>query len=315
MNVVVAVICTGEEAVGRIMAHVVVREADDRRYAALIRGAVCSGGILGIILFARKTRMFARYEKVSEVPLEVYKRGIELKGIVRAVHSNGYMKVEHIPTLTMPKFLTRRKLIQPGLLDVRLAGIDVSDAGSEYLAKVVRLRSSQILFSAIKPVENNRCIDAEVFLQKKRFLQTNLNVDLIRQGFARVIPLSNPEHVTALKTNHLYSRLVSKLIMSEKIADRRGLGLWTRDTWAEVIFSYPITFRQIIRSAGITRFLVTTAVVGKEMLINGCRISKQAFKIISALSQKIYIIRQQLTNSSFKLNRLVKRKIDKLITK
>ncbi|CAG9530673.1 unnamed protein product [Cercopithifilaria johnstoni] len=301
------------------MVHeVVVREADDRRYAALIRGVVCSGGILGIILFARKTRMFARYEKVSEIPLEVYKKGIELKGIVRAVHSNGYMKVEHIPMFTLPKFLSRKKSIQPGLLDLRLAGIDVSDAGSNYLTKVVRLRSNQILFSAIKPVENNKCIDAEIFLQRpfqKRFLQTNLNVDLVRRGFARVIPLSNPEHVDALKTNLSYSRLMSKLIMSEKIADRRGLGLWTRDTWAEVIFSYPVTFRQIIRSTGITRFLVATTVVCKEMLVTGSRISKQAFKTITALSQKMYIIVQQLANASFGLNRSLKRRIDKFSSK
>lgn len=49
---------------------------------------------------------------------------------------------------------------------MRLAGIDVSDVGLEYLVKDLRLRSSQIFFSAIKPVENNRCIDAEVFLRK-----------------------------------------------------------------------------------------------------------------------------------------------------
>ncbi|EFO19695.2 hypothetical protein LOAG_08798 [Loa loa] len=274
-------ILIGEEPGERIMVHeVVVRETDDRRYATLIRGVVYSGGILGIILFARKTRMFARYERVSEIPLEVYKKGIELKGIVRAVHSNGYMKVEHIPAFTMPKFLARRK-VQPGLLDVRLAGVDVSDAGSEYLAKDLRLRSSHILFTPIKSVESNRCIDAEIFLRKKRFSQTNLNVDLVRQGFARIIPLHNSEHVNALKSNPSYSRLMSKLIMSEKIADRRGLGLWTRDTWAEVVFSYPVTFRQIIRSAAITRFLVTTAVVGKEMFISGSRISKQAIKIMA----------------------------------
>uniref|UniRef100_A0A0R3RX74 PHB domain-containing protein n=1 Tax=Elaeophora elaphi TaxID=1147741 RepID=A0A0R3RX74_9BILA len=273
------------------MAHeVVVREANDRRYAAFIRGVVCGGGILGIILFARRTHMFARYEKVSEIPLEVYKKGIELKGIVRAVHSNGYMKVEHVPVFTMPKFLVRRRFTQPGLLDIRLAGIDVSDTGSEYLMKDLRLRNNQILFSAIKPAENNRCIDAEVFLSRKRFLQTNLNVDLLRRGFARVIPLSNPEHVDALKTNPSYSRLMSKLIMSEKIADRRGLGLWTRDTWVEVIFSYPAAFRQIIYSATITRFLAAAAVAGKEMVISGSRISKQAIKIIVALNLKMFIL-------------------------
>lgn len=200
-------------------------------------------------------------------------------------------------------------------MNIRLAGIDVSDAGSDYLAKDVRIRSSQIFFSAIKPAENNNCIDAEVFLRKKRFLQTNLNVDLVRQGFARVIPLNNPEHVDALKTNPSYSRLMSKLIMSEKIADRRGLGVWTRDTWAELIFSYPATLRQIIRSAAITRFLITTAVVGKKMFINGSRISKQAVKFGVYLSQKTYIIVQQLADITFRLNSMIKRRINKFSAK
>lgn len=52
------------------------------------------------------------------------------------------------------------------MLDIRLAGIDVSDAGSDYLAKDMRLRSKNILFTAIKPVESNRCVDAEVFYKK-----------------------------------------------------------------------------------------------------------------------------------------------------
>ncbi|KAM3719599.1 Protein C3orf33 [Dirofilaria immitis] len=294
------------------MTHeVIFSGADDRRYATLIRGIIYGGGIWSIILFVRKTRMFSKYEKVSEIPLEVYKKQIELKGIVRAVHSNGYIKVEHIPTFTVPRFFIKKKSIQPGLLDVRLAGIDVSDAGSEYLAKDIRLRSSQIFFSAIKTVENNRCIDAEIYLRKERFLQTNLNVDLIRRGFARVISLSNPEHVDALKTNPSYSRLISKLVMSEKIADRRGLGLWTYDTWAEIVFSYPATLKQIIRSAAITRFLIGTAVVGKEMFITGNRISKQAVKLIIVLSQKTYKIMQQLANASMTLNSLMKRRIDK----
>uniref|UniRef100_A0A183EAT7 TNase-like domain-containing protein n=1 Tax=Gongylonema pulchrum TaxID=637853 RepID=A0A183EAT7_9BILA len=258
---------------------------------------------------------FARYEAVPQVPLEVYKRAVTLKGIVRAVHSNGYLKVEHQPTFTMPSFLSRRKRVQPGLLDVRLAGIDVSDAGSEYLTKDMRLRSTSILFTAIRPVENNRCIDAEVFYNKSRFVQTNLNVDLVRRGFARVLPLTSDEHVEALKTNPSYSRLISKLIMSEKIADRRGLGLWTRDTWAETIASYPSILKQLILSAAITRFLISAVLVSKEMAIKGSHLSQRAIKFLVALSHSVFLILQQFVGASLKLGSTVKRRINQRLSK
>lgn len=292
-----------------------VREANDRRYALLLRGAVFGGGLLGIILFARKSRLFARYETASQIPLEVYRKGIAMKGIVRAVHTNGYLKVEHIPTITLPYFLSRRKFIQPGLLDIRLAGIDVSDAGSDYLAKDMRLRSKNILFTAIKPAESSRCVDAEVFYKKKLFLQTNVNVDLVRRGFARVLPLSSIEHVKALKTNPSYSRLISKLIMSEKIADRRGLGLWTRDTWAETISSYPSLLKQIVLSAAITRFLISAAVVAKEMVVSGSRLSQHALKFLVAFSHSLFVVLQQFTGAALKLSNVMRRKIDKFLSK
>lgn len=61
------------------------------------------------------------------------------------------------------------KIVQPGLLDVRFAGINVSDPGLEYLMKDLRLRNRHILFSPIKLTENNRCIDAEIFVRKVSF--------------------------------------------------------------------------------------------------------------------------------------------------
>ncbi|VDM95294.1 unnamed protein product [Thelazia callipaeda] len=275
------------------MHDIVCEKIEDHRYATLIKGAVWGGGLLGIILFARKTRMFARYERVVDIPLDVYEKGIPLKGIVRSVHSNGYMKVEHIPTFMVPSVLSKKRF-QPGLLDVRLAGLDVTSAGFEYLTRNLRLRSREIFFSAIKPTENKQCVDAEIYLQKKKFLQTNLNVDLVRRGFARVTSLTNVEHMDTLKTNASYSRLVSKLIMSEKIAERRGLGLWACDTWAETVFSYPAAFKQIVLSTAVIRFLVLTVVVGKKLITEGSHLSKQAFRFTVALNRYLHIIVQQL---------------------
>lgn len=55
---------------------------------------------------------FATYEKVSQVPRDIYTKGIELKGIVRAVYSDGLLKVEHKPLVRLPMLFSRRKVVQ-----------------------------------------------------------------------------------------------------------------------------------------------------------------------------------------------------------
>lgn len=49
------------------------------------------------------------------------------------------------------------------------------------------------------------------------FHQTNLNIDLVRRGYAKVLALDQREHYKALQSVPAYSRLISKLIMSEKV--------------------------------------------------------------------------------------------------
>lgn len=293
------------------MGDVAIREVDDANTVRLLKGVLYGGPIVGLIVFARRSRLFAQYQRVSQIPPVVYAKGIELKGIVRAVYPNGFLKVEHQPTIRLPDFLGRRRYAQPGLLDVRLAGIDVSDAGGEYIVKDLRLRSISILFTAIRPIDNNKCIDCEVFFKKRRFWQTNLNVELVRRGFARVLPLENVEHSGALKSLPAYSRLVSKLIMSEKIADRRGLGLWRRDTWAETVVSYPSLIKQIVLSAAITRFLIAAFVLSKEMTITGVRYSRRVYKYMVAFIQLAMIQLQKFGDASSRISQTMRQKISR----
>lgn len=42
-----------------------------------------------------------------------------------------------------------------------------------------------------------------------------------------------------------------------QVADRRGVGLWERDSWVESVQSYPSQVGQIIRGAPITKFIVS----------------------------------------------------------
>jgi hypothetical protein len=84
-----------------------------------------------------------------------------------------------------------------------------------------------------------------------------LNVDLVRKGYARVYTLEYPPHYEALQKNSAYSRLVTRLLMCERVAEKRGLGVWDRGTWVESIQSLPHAYAQMIKSSAVTKFVVS----------------------------------------------------------
>lgn len=83
-----------------------------------------------------------------------------------------------------------------------------------------------------------------------------MNVDLVRKGFARISSPSNKEHVSALQQNASYSRLITRLLTSEKVAERRGVGSWERNTWVESFTSLPSAATEIVRTSPFTKFIV-----------------------------------------------------------
>ena len=88
----------------------------------------------------------------------------------------------------------------------------------------------------------------------------NLNVELVRKGYARVFGLDNPAHKTALQSNTNYSRLITRLLTVEQVAKHRGLGIWERSTWVERLCSYPSTIVQIVQQSTITKFMVNSSI-------------------------------------------------------
>lgn len=86
----------------------------------------------------------------------------------------------------------------------------------------------------------------------------NLNTDLVRKGYARVYTLEHPPHYEALQKNSSYSRLVTRLLTSEKVAEKRGIGIWERgDSWVESVQSFPYAANQMFWSSSITKFFVS----------------------------------------------------------
>ncbi|KAK6737487.1 hypothetical protein RB195_019909 [Necator americanus] len=263
---------------------VAVRHVDpvDRYAALIVRGAIVGVGLAGVVLFLRNSRLFARFEHAAQIPEDFVRKELELKGTVREILPSGELRVEHIPIVKLPSFLGRKRPPK-GLLNIRLAGVDLSTAGQQFISKDLRLMNKPITFTVIKGTDGaSNSIDADVTVKKNTFSRTNLNIEVVRRGYARVPPPESPRHLKALQTIPAYSRLVNRLLMSEKVADRRGVGLWERDSWVESVQSYPSQLGQIVRGAPITKFIVLVFNVTKDVLLYGVKLTQQTYAVLLA---------------------------------
>ncbi|VDL81813.1 unnamed protein product [Nippostrongylus brasiliensis] len=187
----------------------------DRYAALLVRGSIVGIGLVGVGLFLRNSRLFARFEHVAQIPKEFVRKELELKGTVREVLPTGELRVEHSPIVRLPSIF--RKKPAKGLLNLRLAGVDISEAGQQFLSKDLRLKNKPITFTVIKNTDGAAdSVDADVTVKKNAFSRTNLNIEVVRRGYARVPPPESPRHLKSLQSIPAYSRLVNRLLMSEK---------------------------------------------------------------------------------------------------
>ncbi|KAL3115977.1 hypothetical protein niasHT_007277 [Heterodera trifolii] len=276
----------------------------DRYSALIVRGLIIGTGALGLGLFIRNSKLFAVFNHVKQIPQDYYQKGIIMKGIVRDLESNGIIKVEHRPAIRLPRLFGTKKPKVGGNLNLRLAGIELSPVGIEYLQKEMQLKGRLVKFSVIKLAQTEPdIVEADVTAKKvcrkqkeffKIFLKLaypliflpfhairhiNLNTELIRKGFARTPTLDNHLHRESLQFNTNYSRLITRLLTCEKVAERRGLGLWERATWVERVQSYPSTAVQIFKHSVPAKLAVFSFELLRDLSI-----------VLYSIAQNIYFI-------------------------
>uniref|UniRef100_A0A7E4V6R4 TNase-like domain-containing protein n=1 Tax=Panagrellus redivivus TaxID=6233 RepID=A0A7E4V6R4_PANRE len=259
----------------------------DKYSVLIVRGTIIGTGLLGLALFVRNSKLFAKFEHVSHIPKDIIAKEIELRGTVREVTPTGYLRVEHRPIIRLPRLLTGGSSKKPvGLLNLKLAGLDISQAGLSYVSKDLRLTNKPVFFTVVKPTAGNSdAVDADVVYKKTALGRTNLNIDLVRRGYARVFAPHDPIHLKALQHNGAYSRLITRLLTSEKVADRRGVGVWERDGWVESVSSLPSATGQIIRANPVTKLLILTYNVLRDLAAVGYILAKQGYYLGVALVQ------------------------------
>uniref|UniRef100_A0A915DKR1 Uncharacterized protein n=1 Tax=Ditylenchus dipsaci TaxID=166011 RepID=A0A915DKR1_9BILA len=170
------------------------------------------------------------------------------EGVVREISPRGLIKVEHQPMVSLPRFLGRKTPKNVSLLSLRLAGLDVSNAGLTYLSKDVAEGNSDVA-------------DADISVKKNFLSRVNVNTDLVRRGYARVFAPADIQHMKALQTNAAYSRLITRLLMSEKVADRRGVIVKTSAVTKLLVLFYEMIRDLVLICGELVRQVYYLAVV------------------------------------------------------
>ncbi|CAI4221486.1 unnamed protein product [Auanema sp. JU1783] len=284
------------QAVEHVKAPAPAKTAGEQKYvdpidkysALIVRGTIVGVGMAGIALFLRNSRIFARFEHVNQIPKDFIRKELELKGRVREVLPSGELRVEHEPIIKLPSLFRRKLTDKSGLLNIRLAGIDMSKAGQQYISKDLRLTNKPVTFTVIKSNdESPDAVDCDVTVKKNFATRTNLNLELIRKGYGRVPAPDHTRHLKSLQSVPAYSRLVNKLLMSEKVADRRGVGVWERDTWVESVQSYPSQVGQMIRATPAAKALVLLFNVTRDVILYGVKLTQQTYALVIGICSYI----------------------------
>ncbi|CEF66947.1 Protein C3orf33 [Strongyloides ratti] len=244
----------------------------------IIRGGIIVTGIVGVAIYLKTSPNYRRFKHVTEIPQHFIQREIPLKGIVKEVTPFGTFKVEHQPLRTIP-FITPIKKVQP--LNLKLAGIEFSEEGLNYLTNELKIKDKKVNFTVIKNThDNSDSVDVEMTIKKNLLGFVNMNQDLVRKGYAKIPSPNNKEHINSLEHIPTYSRLINKLLLSEKIADKRGLGMWEKESWMESVKSVPTQSFGIIKSSPFVKFIVLLFTIMKDA----------AYLSASALKNLYYII-------------------------
>ncbi|XP_076850852.1 protein C3orf33 homolog isoform X1 [Brachyhypopomus gauderio] len=211
---------------------------------SLIRNISTVLAVAGVITIARSIKLMTRFGSPSEIPVQFIEKTISIRGKVRRVTERG-LEVGHVPvyvplvshlltnlsrvvfltpcvmdiSMKEPQFTHNPHNWQPvSPLDVRLAGVELTPQGHDWLAQ--RLRVGEIVWLRLigRQGESLHCL---VSVSRGVLFNTCVNEEVLRLGLGRTAPLHGLD-----PHSRLCWKLHRRLLRSERKAERQGEGLW-----------------------------------------------------------------------------------------
>ncbi|XP_060780160.1 protein C3orf33 homolog [Neoarius graeffei] len=192
----------------------------------LVRNISTGLALAGVIIIARSIRLMTKFGSPSEIPARFIERNVSIRGKVRSVTERG-LEVEHVPIHVplLSPLLTKRQVATP--LRVCLAGVDLTPQGREWLAETLRRDEMVWLRLISQRDENLHCL---VSLSGGFLFKTSINEQILLLGLGRTAPLHGLD-----PHSRLYWRLHARLLKCELRAEKKGQGLWKRESLREKV--------------------------------------------------------------------------------
>ncbi|XP_028818316.1 protein C3orf33 homolog isoform X2 [Denticeps clupeoides] len=107
--------------------------ADDN--LTIVRSISAGLAVAGIIILGRSIRLLTKFKSASEIPAQFVEKNVNLRGKVCGVTDKG-LEVEHVPIRVPVLSSMLAKTGHPHApLEVRLAGVDLTPEGRDWLGK------------------------------------------------------------------------------------------------------------------------------------------------------------------------------------
>ncbi|CAM4584146.1 unnamed protein product [Leuciscus chuanchicus] len=206
-----------------VIAHI-SQFADDN--LTIIRNISTGLGIAGLLIIARSIRLITKFGSATDIPARFIERNISIRGRLRNITENG-LEVEHLPidVPLLSRLLTKHQSVS--VLDVRLAGVEMTSEGHDWIAQ--QLKPAETLWLRLI-ARQNQTLHCLVSVNRGSLFNTCVNEELLRRGLARTSPLVGLDPHSGISWS-LYKRLMR----AERKAEKKGKGLWKEDSrWERV---------------------------------------------------------------------------------
>uniref|UniRef100_A0A3Q2FLH3 TNase-like domain-containing protein n=1 Tax=Cyprinodon variegatus TaxID=28743 RepID=A0A3Q2FLH3_CYPVA len=184
--------------------------------------------VTGVIVLAKSIRI-TKFQAASEIPSRFIERNVSLRGKVHSVTERG-IEVEHIPIYlpVISPLLSKQQDVSTSRLWVHLAGVELTPEGKIWLQKNLVPPQTVWLKLISRQDSTLHCLYYLILKCGTYFSISScycMNEELLRLGLARRttitgVPLGSP----------LYWRLHKRLHRAEVKAEKKGLGLWKKES-------------------------------------------------------------------------------------
>ncbi|KAM5336028.1 protein C3orf33 homolog isoform 2-T2 [Glossophaga mutica] len=219
-------------------------------------------------LFIKSFCQTSKFTSSSDIPVEFIRKNVKLRGRLRRVTEDG-LEIEHIP-ITLPIISSWRK--EPhGVLLVRLAGVELSDAGKVWLQK--ELKPSQPLWFQLLGKENS-LLFCYLLVNKGRFFSVSLNEEILRRGLGKTVLIKGLDY-----ESKIYWKIHRNLLRAELTALKKGEGIWKEESEKEsYLEKFKGSWREIWKKDGYLKRIGTDFSLKKESYYDKFRNTYEAWK-------------------------------------